>query len=696
MKKFLTKNKKYIGWLLLFAVVLSFVILPVIVLAADFTDAPTKGDWSWIGQVVGWFSGEALLFVSSFISSILGGFFGLIISLEAKIIDYILSSTNFPLTTAPIVTLGWGITRDLANMFFILILLIIAFATVLKIQSYAIKQLWWKVLVAALLINFSLVIAGFVIDFTQVLTQFFLKQITGGGIGTMTTKLAASMQILNFYRPAPPTSIPGGIAQFASSGFAAVAGIILTLVGLVITTFVFGAAMVFLIVRILYLWLLLIFAPIVWMLWILPATSDQFSKWWHSFIQWAFFAPIFVFMIYLSLSMFDATGKFNPKVFGAFPAVWQTPAPGISQVGLPAAIFQWILVIAMMFGSLIVAQKFGVYGADASRKMLEGWGDRSKNWAGRVARRGATAWTQPAPEAPAPGAKLGTRFGYRFRQVGAAIGGVAAATPGVRGQYLKMVGAEQKAYDSASNEYKNIDPAILEQVLRGPLEAPRRLAIQQTLIDKKKLKPKAEQLQSLLDQSARYNREENFLKSVQDKMDEDLTPANGYTDEVRADLIRRALKYGNEDDFAKFFPVIASRVLNKPIVEVVRKIKNPEDIYEDQLNAAVVRSISPENLRDLQRSQKVAAGPKRRKIKDIVDKEFKGLMLPPQEENEIFKIAGITHRDTRNKELKVFLDRQYNNLIGQGVTPEVAATKVKNLSDLIIRRFTVRSMLWLT
>lgn len=346
-------GEKYIGLILIAAITFNFLFLPLTALAA-------KNESSFVGSIITWFTAKPILFASSLISMLLSAVFGVILYLEAQIIDYIFSPTNFSFTNSPIVTLGWGITRDLANMFFILILLIIAFCTVLKIQSYAIKQLWWKVLVAALLINFSLVIAGFIIDFTQILTTFFIKQAIGDGFLTITTKLMSSMQITNFYNPSLPTSVIQGITDIGPAAVAALVGIVLTLVGLVVTVFVFGAAVIFLIVRILYLWLLLIFAPIVWMLWILPATSTYFSQWWDSFIKWAFFAPIFAFMIYLSLSIFDAAGQLNPKVFGVFPALWKTAAPGLTTISMPAAIFQWILVIAMMFGSLIVAQKFGI------------------------------------------------------------------------------------------------------------------------------------------------------------------------------------------------------------------------------------------------------------------------------------------------------------------------------------------------
>ena len=40
------------------------------------------------------------------------------------------------------VEIGWGIVRDLCNMFFILILLVIAFATILRRESYSAKRLF--------------------------------------------------------------------------------------------------------------------------------------------------------------------------------------------------------------------------------------------------------------------------------------------------------------------------------------------------------------------------------------------------------------------------------------------------------------------------------------------------------------------------------------------------------------------------
>src|SRR3989344_1601637 len=118
MKKFLKKNKKY--------------YFTIIVLAAGLVFTPLQTHASFFGDLISGIGGNALLFVSDFISTILSTVFGLIIWLEAQIIDYLLSPSNFSFTDAPIVKIGWTLMRDLANMFFILILLTIAFATVLR------------------------------------------------------------------------------------------------------------------------------------------------------------------------------------------------------------------------------------------------------------------------------------------------------------------------------------------------------------------------------------------------------------------------------------------------------------------------------------------------------------------------------------------------------------------------------------
>jgi hypothetical protein len=78
----------------------------------------------------------------------------------------VLSYQNFIGSEA--VIQGWVIVRDLSNMFFVVILLVIAFATILHIENYNYKKWLPKLILMAVLINFSKTICGLLIDVAQI------------------------------------------------------------------------------------------------------------------------------------------------------------------------------------------------------------------------------------------------------------------------------------------------------------------------------------------------------------------------------------------------------------------------------------------------------------------------------------------------------------------------------------------------
>jgi hypothetical protein len=68
---------------------------------------------------------------------------------------------------------GWRLVRDVCNVFFSLILIIIALANVLKIEAYSWKTLMPKFILMAILINFSKTIAGVFTDLGTVAMATF-------------------------------------------------------------------------------------------------------------------------------------------------------------------------------------------------------------------------------------------------------------------------------------------------------------------------------------------------------------------------------------------------------------------------------------------------------------------------------------------------------------------------------------------
>ncbi|MBU3924418.1 hypothetical protein KJ854_00600, partial [Patescibacteria group bacterium] len=88
---------------------------------------------------------------------------------------------------------GWTIFRDIANLFFILILLFIALGTIVRSQSYNLKNLLPKLIIAVFLINFSNVIAGAIIDFGNIFMYGVLKWMCVGNTNKCFTDFYAQL-----------------------------------------------------------------------------------------------------------------------------------------------------------------------------------------------------------------------------------------------------------------------------------------------------------------------------------------------------------------------------------------------------------------------------------------------------------------------------------------------------------------------
>jgi len=144
----------------------------------------------------------ALADVGSFVASVFGWLIMQIVSILGKILTWIIGllieiAQYNSFITAPAVSKGWIIVRDVCNMFFIAALLLIAFGTVLKIEKYSYKRTLGGLLVAAVLINFSKFICGFFIDIAQILMLTFVNAFKDAGSGNFLQMLGMD-KWLNF------------------------------------------------------------------------------------------------------------------------------------------------------------------------------------------------------------------------------------------------------------------------------------------------------------------------------------------------------------------------------------------------------------------------------------------------------------------------------------------------------------------
>lgn len=223
---------------------------------------------------------------------------GKLIVVPAKWLDASLNSTflqNF--TRAPVLNNLWGLTRDIANMFFILALLVAAFGTIFNIQKLKAGEMLPKIIIAALLINFSLVIGQVIIDVFNFLSMAILKAIGATSIRFGELAELAALQ---------PSVGEKGFSDCLKNigtclGAYGIEALGLTIFGLFsMIALTFAAFFIFL--RAPILWFMLIFAPIAWLTSIFPQTRKFYSSWWHHFLYWCYFLPIYLFFIYLGFT----------------------------------------------------------------------------------------------------------------------------------------------------------------------------------------------------------------------------------------------------------------------------------------------------------------------------------------------------------------------------------------------------------
>jgi len=228
---------------------------------------------------------------------IFGISFGFVYSANA-ILGWV-TSPGFVTTTIRdnvLVREGWTVVRDFTNLFFILVLVWIGIAVALRIKEYQATKALPRLVIVALLINFTPVICGVIIDASNIFMNFFL---TAGTLGNNRLLNVANLsgqmlvgQIGNLW----------GFWESLKSG-----ALFFQLLFVVAFNFIAGfvmlvMAMLFL-VRHIALWVLVILAPLAFFMWILPETQRYWRMWWQQFIQWCLVGVGGAFFLFLTQVM---------------------------------------------------------------------------------------------------------------------------------------------------------------------------------------------------------------------------------------------------------------------------------------------------------------------------------------------------------------------------------------------------------
>ena len=230
-----------------------------------------------INQILG-------VFIGFFQELIYGIFYWLI----APMIQAMLSIRVYTDTFVAVIYPGWEVIRNICNIFFIVALMVIALATLFRVDSYKTRPLLVQLILAALMINFSLVIAQAILALADTIQAQFLPANV-----TVIRSLAGDLMV-GTYRDLYFTK------AFSDGSWSGVIKPLFFLAMSLGSFAVFAAIAVFLAIRIVALWLLLLISPIAYAAGILPSTAQYRGEWWKNFLRYAFFTPIMAFFLNLT------------------------------------------------------------------------------------------------------------------------------------------------------------------------------------------------------------------------------------------------------------------------------------------------------------------------------------------------------------------------------------------------------------
>lgn len=171
----------------------------------------------------------------------------------------------------------WSGFRDMANVFFVIVLAIIIFSQVsgVGISNYGIKKMLPKIIVFAILVNISWYISVIMIDISNIVGHTLFEWLTGDGSWQYSSDSQQD--------DSPVEQILGGTAVLGVGTAAAITGVLAA--GSSILLFLFSAAlalimMVFiLLVRQAAVIVLVVISPLAFVAGILPNTEGFFRKW---------------------------------------------------------------------------------------------------------------------------------------------------------------------------------------------------------------------------------------------------------------------------------------------------------------------------------------------------------------------------------------------------------------------------------
>ena len=458
----------------------------------------------------------------------------------------------------PVVPIGWAALRDLTNGVFLLIILWIALTIIFNIEQWGGKRLLMRVVMVALLINFSLLMVTMVFGVANQLGAIFAKNmpaepgtfiaqsiaiekigsvpspsqaaaikaedarrafetqragertVTQGGPAVIKNAVLASLGVpkaeaqIGFYAGCAAGALIGGGIAYFSAGILSIVGVkiiagacggaallgaisdyyygwgqtlfdaqanmalrtLTQIILLLITalTMFWGAITLF--IRYAAVIIVSVLAPFAFLAATVPGMKKYFDMWLSATLRWAFFLPLFYFLMYLGFFTMSTISLTTPAGAGIEHA-------NRILITLIAAIFMW--------AAFSIARKTGGAIGEAGVNAITKLGLFAAGGAAGLAMRGAGAAIAAHPETAQDWAARARRIPLVGRQLQQVMG--------------RPLERDQKEVEKRQGEMKNFSTDQLANHYRSSSSRHDKIAAARLLVEKEKLDAIAPQRQ---------------------------------------------------------------------------------------------------------------------------------------------------------------------------------------------------------
>lgn len=371
---------------------------------------------------------------------------GYILLMLISALQSVLQYSNFTNPGPTAVQVGWVVTRDLANMFFIVMLMVIALSTAIGWpENYHYSKNLKSLLILAVVINFSKTITGLIIDAGQVVMMTFVNGMSAAMGGNFLN--AFQIQTLLELKES------GGDA----SGAGLLLGAALALVMVLVASATVLSLLVMMVWRIVYLWVLTIMSPIAFLSRAVPPFAGKYAEWWKDLKNYVIAGPTAAFFIWLALMTAQMSGG---KVANSsdFPlgntqeasAYAQSGGYNVGDKGIPTQAAQTDVLLSMIIEVALLLAGLKEAGKSGFDLGVGKWAEKKLRGAGSAI--GKFAYRQTAGRA-IEGAKDVGRYagGKALAFAGGKMQGAVGAVAGAVGSKLGFAGGLVAARSRAAS-----------------------------------------------------------------------------------------------------------------------------------------------------------------------------------------------------------------------------------------------------